>query len=61
MSLHGNQQSIYDLIKDDPNISTAELMKRTDISTPSLVHHHLNRLQVMGYIRKGDKWEILEK
>jgi len=57
--LHKTQTAILKAIKSDPNITVRGLQKAVKISSTSVVDYHLNKLMAHGYIRKGNKWEIM--
>lgn len=53
--LHPKQQELLELLKqtiDDP-LTIRELQERLDISSPSLVHHHILQLEKRGYIKRN--------
>jgi repressor LexA len=53
--LHPVQQKLIDLLKeniDDP-LTIRELQDELDLSSPSLVHHHIQQLEKKGYLRRN--------
>lgn len=53
--LHPTQKELLDLLKanfDNP-LTIRELQEKLDISSPSLVHHHILQLEKNGYIRRN--------
>ncbi len=58
MSLHPKQQAILKAIEKNPEITVRELQAICEISSPSVVQHHLLVLQAEGIIKKVNRWEI---
>lgn len=53
--LHVAQQKLMELLKesmDDP-LTIRELQDRLNVSSPSLVHHHIGQLEKKGYLRRN--------
>lgn len=53
--LHPAQQRLLDLLKDniDNPLTIREMQEELDISSPSLVHHHIQQLEKKGYLRRN--------
>ena len=59
--MHPKQQAILKAIKTNPEITVRELQAICEISSPSVVQHHLLVLQAEGVIKKINRWEIKKK
>src|SRR3989304_1794671 len=54
-NLHKTQEKLLTLLKnnvDDP-LTIRELQERLNISSPSVVHHHIMQLEKKGYLRRN--------
>ena len=57
MKLHDKQIALLDLLSknsDDP-LTIRELMDELDLSSPSLVHHHIKQLEKKGYLKRDQQ------
>jgi repressor LexA len=55
MKLHPTQEKLLQLLRDnitDP-LTIRELQEELNLSTPSLVHHHIQQLEKKGYLRRN--------
>lgn len=55
MKLHPTQERLLNLLKEsitDP-MTIRELQEALHLSTPSLVHHHIQQLEKKGYLRRN--------
>jgi repressor LexA len=53
--LHEKQQQLSHILKeniDDP-LTIRELQDRLSISSPSVVHHHIQQLEKKGYLKRN--------
>jgi len=53
--LHPTQQQLLELLKDtitDP-LTIRDLQKKLGVSSPSVIHHHIQQLEKKGYLRRN--------
>jgi repressor LexA len=55
MALHPTQQKLLRLLSENITnpLTIRELQDELDLSTPSLVHHHIQQLEKKGYLRRN--------
>lgn len=55
MNLHKTQEKLLKLLTDnlDSPLSMRELRDKLDLSSPSLVHHHINQLEKKGFLKRN--------
>ncbi len=53
--MHPTQQKILDFLKNhlDEGVTVRELQQVLDVSSPSVVHHHLKQLQKKGHLEQN--------
>ena len=55
MNLHKTQEKLLDLLSDniDSPLSMRQLREELDLSSPSLVHHHICQLEKKGFLKRN--------
>lgn len=55
MNLHKTQEKLLELLtyNIDSPLSMRQLQEELDLSSPSLVHHHINQLEKKGYLKRN--------
>lgn len=67
MNLHKTQEKLLELLTNnmDLPLSMRQLREELDLSSPSLVHHHINQLEKKGYLKRNPSnpsdYQILTK
>lgn len=67
MNLHKTQEKLLKLLTSnlDTPLSMRQLRDELDLSSPSLVHHHINQLEKKGYLKRNPNnpsdYQILTK
>ncbi len=60
MKITAKHQALMRAIRKDPNSSLRELGKTVGINSTSTVDYYIKTLMLEGWIRKGNKWEIVD-
>jgi repressor LexA len=55
MNLHKTQEKLLDLLSRnlDSPLSMRQLQEQLELSSPSLVHHHINQIEKKGYLKRN--------